>query len=818
VNAAERPQVTLTVNGQKVTCPEGETILEAAQRLGIHVPALCNEPRLPPAASCRICVVEVEGYDKMAPACATPARDGMVVQTETEKARKLRKLYLELLLSDHDSFCTPPCQHACPTHIKIPEYLDFIQHGDYRSAVRKLREDLPFPAMLGRMCPRPCEGPCRRQLVEHSITICWLHRFAADQCLEEEQEGELLLPWPQKPESGRRVAIIGAGPAGLAAAFYLRLEGHAVKIFEALPKPGGMMRYGIPNFHMDHGVMDREMNVVWRLGAELQCDVRLGVDFSLEDLLGEQGYDAVFLGLGAFGANTMDIEGEDADGVRSASGYLEELELTGSVLTGKHVAVIGGGYTAMDALRTARRLEAEDVTCFYRRDRLQMPAHLHGADEAEEEGVRFEFYTAPVRVVTDHMGRCSGLEMVRMELGEADESGRRRPIPIEGSNYVHPCDQVLVAIGQYPVLDGTAPEQGIRHSRWRTIEVDEHTLQTENPRVFAGGDCVLGAQTVIQAVAQGKKAAWSIDAMLRGDDLADVSRQLAELAATPFYAALARVKDLDPRIARMAEIRPVFIDMTTDTSDPQPPASMPRLSDRERQTTFEEVELGFTEKEARRGADLCLDCYCPANGKCDLQRYGIQYEVYENRFHGGVTHDYPADFRHDFIMREPNRCINCGRCVRICREEVGSSCYDTMGRSFDTIVATPDNLPLQMVGCISCGKCAETCPTGSIEINPRVLDSYDLDESRCMFCGECVEVCPYDALEQAEDFELADFDRPRMAQQRLFARPPRPDQPPEKLVPDLIPHLLDSQYGQGWFWSPQGGEAVDRDGDEGGEG
>ena len=175
-----------------------------------------------------------------------------------------------------------------------------------------------------------------------------------------------------------------------------------------------------------------------------------------------------------------------------------------------------------------------------------------------------------------------------------------------------------------------------------------------------------------------------------------------------------------------------------------------------------------------RGAELCLQCYCPASGKCDLQRYGIEYEVFKNRFHGGDAHDYPADFRHDFIMREPNRCINCGRCVRVCRMEVGSSCYDNMGRGFDTIVSTADNLPLQLVGCVSCGKCAETCPTGSIETNPRILGSYDLDESRCIFCGECVEVCPYDALEQTDFFELAGYSRTTMARESLYVREAAP--------------------------------------------
>jgi formate dehydrogenase major subunit len=229
---------------------------------------------------------------------------------------------------------------------------------------------------------------------------------------------------------------------------------------------------------------------------------------------------------------------------------------------------------------------------------------------------------------------------------------------------------------------------------------------------------------------------------------------------------------------------------------------MPKLEPEDRRTNFEQIELGFSEEEAVRGAELCLDCYCPANGKCDLQRYSIEYEVFKNRFHGGDAHDYPADFRHDFIMREPNRCINCGRCVRVCRMEVGSSCYDNMDRGFDTIVSTADNLPLQLVGCVSCGKCAETCPTGSIETNPRILGSYDLDESRCIFCGECVEVCPYDALEQSDFFELAGYSRTIMARESLYVREPRPADPLRETVKDLVPHVLDSELGRGWVWQP----------------
>jgi len=798
---ARPDQVLLTIDGQEVAGERGDTILDAAQRVGIHIPTLCYEPRLPATAACRMCIVEVEGARKMVPSCTAAVADGMVVRTNTEKVRAMRHLYLELLLSDHNSFCTPPCRDACPTHIKIPQFLEYIAHKDYKNAVRKLREDLPFPAVLGRVCPRPCEGPCRRQLVEHPITICQLHRFMADQTIDEEQEGELLLPVEPKPDSGKRIAIVGGGPAGLAAAFYARLEGHAVKIFEALPKPGGMLRYGIPSYRLPRDLLDKEINVLWRMGVEIQVNSRLGVDYQLEDLF-DEGFDTVFLALGAFNSNDMGIPGEDAEGVVTAVDFLGDLELNGEVHVGNNVTVIGGGFTAMDACRTSVRKGAKEVTCLYRRSRKEMPAHHTEVDEAEEEGVKLELLCAPVRVLTDAANKVAGIEMLRMELGEPDASGRRRPVPIEGSEFIVECDQIIAAIGQYPKLDGTSEEQGVKRTKWRTIAVDDWTFQTADPRVFAGGDAVLGAQTAIQAVAQGKKAAWSMDAYLRGADMAALGRSLAELKAQPFFNALTSRTDLDPRVARMAEIPPVFIDMTTDVTRPSPPAEMPKCAPEDRRTNFKQIELGFSEEEAVRGAELCLDCYCPANGKCDLQRYGIEYEVFKNRFHGGGAHDYPADFRHDFIMREPNRCINCGRCVRVCRMEVGSSCYDNMGRGYDSIVSTADNLPLQLVGCVSCGKCAETCPTGSIETNPRLLGSYDLDESRCMFCGECVEVCPYDALEQSDFFELAGYNRTTMARESLYVREPRRVDPLRETVTDLVPHVRDAALGRGWTWEP----------------
>jgi formate dehydrogenase major subunit len=306
-----------------------------------------------------------------------------------------------------------------------------------------------------------------------------------------------------------------------------------------------------------------------------------------------------------------------------------------------------------------------------------------------------------------------------------------------------------------------------------------------------------------------------MDAYLRGEDMTAVSGELARLASLPFLDSLREKRDLDARVVRMAEIAPVFIDMTTDVSRPCEPSAMPMLTPAERRGTFEQIELGFPEEVAVEGARRCLDCYCPSNGECWLQRHSIEYEVFQNRFHGGSAHDYPADFRHDFIMREPNRCINCGRCVRVCRTEVGASCYDNMGRGYDMIVSTADNLPLQMVGCVSCGKCAQTCPTGAIVTNPRRLERYGLDISRCMFCGECVEVCPYNALEQKSFFELADFSRTALAGESLYVRDPGRDDPLRETVTDLVPHVLDAELGRGWVWTPIKDDPVELDEQEG---
>jgi formate dehydrogenase major subunit len=728
--------VNLTIDGRQVAAEPGTTILQAARAAGLEIPALCAHDTLDASSSCRLCVVQVEGRKDPATACDTLVADGLVVTTQTEELRAIRQLNLELLLSDHMSYCTPPCRDACPTHIKIPDFLDRIGERDYEGGMRVLRQDLPFPGILGRVCPRPCEGPCRRQLIEEPVTICQLHRFMADQTRDAEQTGELLLPHEPKPDTGKRIAIVGGGPAGLAAAFYARLEGHAVKIFEAMPYPGGMLRYGIPSYRLPRDIIDAELTILWRMGVELQTGVRLGVDFQLDTLRAD--YDAVFLALGAFNANAMGCDGEDADGVVTAVDFLGDLERNGEVHVGRKVTVIGGGFTAMDACRTAVRRGAQEVTCLYRRSRTEMPAHHTEVDEAEEEGVRLVLQVAPVRVLTDDAGKVHGIEMIRMELGEPDASGRRRPMPLEDSEFVVECDQVISAIGQFPQLDGAGDAEGIAHTRWRTIAVDDWTLQTQDPKVFAGGDAVLGAQTVIQAIAQGKKAAWSMTAFLRGDDMRAISTQLHDLRRTPFLEALQAKGDMDKSVRRMAEVPPVFIDINTGVLETSPPAHMPKLWPEDRKTGFRQIELGFPEDEAVRGAQLCLQCTCEAHGDCELQRQGIEYEVFANRFQGTEARDYESYDDQPLIAYDPKRCILCGKCVAVCREVQVTEAINFTQRGFEAKIAGPYDHGLDTSFCRFCGQCVDMCPTGALT-NRQLNTAKPWDRKKvrttCPFCG-----------------------------------------------------------------------------------
>ena len=751
---------TVEVDGKQFTGREGQTILEICRDNGIDVPTLCYEPKLPGFGACRMCVVDVEGEENPPISCSRAAEPDMKIQTQTPRLREIRKTNLELIFSDHNAYCLPPCQNKCPSHIDIPGFLKANTEGNFAESARIFKRTIPFPSVLGRVCPAPCEEHCRRDEVDEAIAIRDSHRYAGDQVLKAmlDDGQDPPVPFEIQPKSGRTAAVIGSGPAGMAAAYYLLIAGHDVTVFERDPAPGGMLRYGIPQYRLPKvEVLEAEYESVTRLGGKIVCNAELGRDFGLDDLQ-NQGFDAVVVAIGCYDTNRLGIPGEDADGVIDGLEYLRTatLGLPYPGQAGTRVVVIGGGFTSMDCVRTSVRQGASEVTLVYRRDMKDMPA-ANEIHEAIEEGVTAIFQAGPVRVLTDEQtGKVTGVEFIRMQLGEPDASGRRRPQPAPGTEFTIPCDRVLLAIGQGPELDWieSPGNAGLEKTKQWRLRADAVTFETGRPGVFGTGDVRIGAATVVQAVAEGRRAAYAVDAYLKGNDLSAIRTRQT-----------------------LAEPQPEFLSIVPFTGEiKEPRYRMRALEAEERNRSYIEYEIPYTREEVVAESTRCLQCTCEAIGFCDLRRLGIEYgttlrtlepqfhqgagyrSVTENRF-TGLNHDYIRDDSHAFILREPSRCIDCGRCANVCAEIVGAACYDFMRIGFDTLVTTPLDMSLNDTPCVSCGRCAETCPTGALMPKPRVLQKYEVDESRCILCGICVDACPYDAVRDSDMFELSHTSR-----------------------------------------------------------
>jgi len=464
-----------------------------------------------------------------------------------------------------------PCVRACPAHINVQGYVALISKGKYKEAVELIYQNLPLPGVLGRVCPHPCESACRRAEKEQPISICKLKRFAADQI----DYSQLKLPEITPREE--KVAIIGSGPAGLSAAYYLALEGFKCTIFEAGSVPGGWLRVGIPEYRLPRDVLQNEIDHILRLGVELKTDTALGRDITLTDLE-NQGFKATYLGVGCQNGAKLAIAGEDSDGVIQGVDFLRQAALGKPVNGMKKAVVIGGGNVAIDAARTLVRLGSK-VTILYRRSRNEMPAFEDEVTAALDEGVQIQFLVAPVAVVANS-GKVTGIKCIKMELGPPDQSGRRRPVPIEGSEFVVETEAIVPAIGQVidPELWAKVPD--LERSRWNTITVDPVTYATSVKGVFAGGDAGTGPATVVEAVAAGREAATSISRFLKGEELT-AGRPL-KFAENPQYPPVPPIKPEERAV------------------NPELP-----ISDR---MNFKEVEFALTEDEALREANRCLDC------------------------------------------------------------------------------------------------------------------------------------------------------------------------------------------------------------------
>ncbi len=698
-----KKRIQLTINGQKVEAEPGTTILHVARENAISIPTLCYNDMLRPLEGCRICIVRVEGRPKFVSSCSTLVSDGMVVTTDSAEIRETRKFLIELLLREHYGDCVAPCQLACPAGIDIQGYIALISRGEYLEALKLIREKLPMPASIGRVCPHFCERQCRRNMVEEAININHLKRFVAD---HEMHLGIHHFP-PKRSPSGHRIAIIGGGPAGLSAAYYLCLAGHSPTIFEAMPELGGMLRYGIPEYRLPKKVLDWEIEGILQLGVKVQTGVRWGKDFTVESLRSED-YKAFFLAIGAWATHRLGIAGEEFDGVHSGVNFLADIALGKPVSMGRRVAIIGGGNVAMDAARTSVRLGAEEIAVIYRRSREEMPASHEEIDGAMAEGIKFHFLAAPVKLLSDN-GKVQQLETIQMTLGEPDASGRRRPIPVKGSETTIPVDMVIAAIGQIADISPLETDKataGIPVTRWKTIGADPETMYTGIEGIFTGGDVYRGPDTVVRALADGRRAALAINN----------------------YLAEKRI-DTQPKTFNVVkgDLKTIHLEPFSAFTH-QARVRMPELEPLERITNFKQIDLGLPEDKALHEAERCLSCGCMDVFDCRLRRLAHEMHIdATTRLQPQIPFDEAVRLdQHPFIARDPNKCVRCKQCYEACAT---SQCSDAID-----FVETPTF----NARCVSCGLCLDVCPTGALEERiggkPGPFQ-YQQVETVCAHCG-----------------------------------------------------------------------------------
>ena len=690
----------ITINGKQIENTAGQTILELARSRGIDIPTLCHDPRIAPLGNCGLCVVEVEGYfaaRQLRRACATEAVEGMVIYTESERVHNARKTMLELLLSNHSGDCRAPCMLACPAETDCQGYVALVANGEYKEAAALIREKLPMPSSIGRICPHPCEKECRQK--PEPVNIAALKYFASDFDLDFDLNFDLNEPVSVKiaEDTGKSAAIIGGGPAGLTAAYFLRLKGHSVTVYDAMPKMGGMLRYGIPEYRLPKKVLDKELELFERIGIGFRNDVRIGKDITLAEL--QEKSDAVVVAVGAWRSMPMRCAGEDEYSVGGIE-FLRDTAsygLKGKNLKGKKVAVVGGGFTAMDVARTSVRLGAERVSMVYRRTKDEMPA-ADEYEEAVEEGVVFRFLEAPLEVTE------SGLRVQKMTLGEPDASGRRSPVVLEGEEEIIPADIVIKAIGQTLDMEGL---ESIPLNSWGAVDaVEENGFRTALPGVFAVGDAINRGGIAIEAIGHAQKAVSAIHSYMMGQEWKAPSAVL--------------VKDVKTE---------------ADFADSPKRQNVSWLSPDIRAKSFAEVSLGLTEEQAKQEASRCLACGCADYFECKLLQYTRRYQADPEFYKEPEKTIFPRDNSHPHFDRDPNKCILCGLCTHGCEEIADKSVLSSIHRGYESVVATAFEVPIADTDCVGCGECVALCPTGALTERLPMVVAEDKVQSICAMCS-----------------------------------------------------------------------------------
>ncbi len=708
--------INIKINGKEIACEKGQTILQVAKANGIDIPNMCYSEKVKLYGACGVCVVEAKGVPKLLRSCASFVSDGMEIETETERVKKARKVALELMLSDHTGDCRPPCAKACPANTDCQGYVGLIANGQFEDANRLIKNKIPLPASIGRVCPHPCEQKCRRQAIDDPVQIAFLKRFVADM---DRENGNIFVPEIGK-STGKKVAVIGGGPAGLSIAYDLRRKGHAVTIFEAMPEMGGMLRYGIPEYRLPKDVLRAETESIRAMGVTFKNNVKIGKDIAFEDV--KKDFDATVIAIGLWTSSAMRIPGEELEGVYGGIDFLRKVALHEDAGIGEKVAVVGGGNTAMDACRTAVRLGAKEVYTFYRRTRAEMPASQVEIEEAEEEGVKFKFLCNPAEIIGEN-GKVVAVKGQVMELGEPDASGRRSPVPVEGKFDIVPVDTVIMAIGQRLNAKGF---ENYEITKKGGFVIDEKSFMTQETGVFAIGDCshIGNDKIAVAAIGDAMKASSAVDAFLT-----DRVASFDETGVYPLYSeknvSFEEVRAAHPDKAPLAKI-----EMAEEPAE-------------SRKNNFKEYMYGFTKEEAMREAEKCLECGCMDYYECKLINYANRYDAVPSRV-AGAKHKKAVEDVNEFIIRDNAKCMLCGLCARACEEVTGNTALGLVGRGFDTLVSPEMGLPLSSSKCTACGLCVSLCPTGALYAKAPLKKNVALPgreyEDKCRFCTAACDV------------------------------------------------------------------------------